>query len=77
VIRLTIPGYLLSSQDDVDRVLWCLPLRSMIDAERHALLTGTGAEAYIEEFSDVSVSGSLLAKDRPDFSALMSFVRTH
>jgi putative DNA-invertase from lambdoid prophage Rac len=41
-----------------------------IEAQRHALVG-----PFDREFSDVGVSGSVLAADRPGFSALLSYVR--
>ncbi|MFC5372582.1 recombinase family protein [Brevundimonas faecalis] len=42
-----------------------------IDAQRHALGGG-----FDQEFSDVGVSGSMLAKDRPGFADLLTKIRT-
>lgn len=41
-----------------------------IEAQRHALVG-----PFDREFSDVGVSGSVLAADRPGFAALLSYVR--
>lgn len=42
-----------------------------IDAQRHAL-----GGSFDQEFSDVGVSGAVLAKDRPGFADLMSKIRS-
>ncbi|HEX7747587.1 MAG TPA: recombinase family protein [Bordetella sp.] len=43
-----------------------------IEAQRHAMGSGQGFE---REFSDEGVSGTVAAKDRPGFAALLSYVR--
>ncbi|MBC1182038.1 recombinase family protein [Brevundimonas sp. WCHBH090558] len=42
-----------------------------IDAQRHAL-----GGAFDQEFSDIGVSGAVLAKDRPGFADLLTKIRT-
>lgn len=42
-----------------------------IEAQRHAL-----GGAFDQEFSDVGVSGAVLAKDRPGFAELLTKIRT-
>lgn len=42
-----------------------------IDAQRHAM-----GGAFDQEFSDVGVSGAVLAKDRPGFADLLTKIRT-
>lgn len=44
-------------------------------AQRHALLAGTGVQAFDREFSDEGVSGTVPAAQRAGFVALLQYVR--
>jgi putative DNA-invertase from lambdoid prophage Rac len=46
-----------------------------MESQRQALLRSVGANGFDKEFGDEGVSGSVLAADRPQFAALLHYIR--